>query len=66
MLTVTSLENLSGGLLYLEALQAGIVLASVLSKIKGNPITFEDLLFSSSYNGNYLEHIVGDRSEPQV
>lgn len=64
---MTSLEDLSGGLLYLEALQAGIVLASVLSKIKeGNPITFEDLLFSSSHNGNYSEHIVGDRSEPQI
>lgn len=32
--TVTSLEDLAGGLLYLEALQDGIVLASVLSKIK--------------------------------
>jgi len=38
VLTVTSLEDLAGGLLYLEASHDGIVLVSVVSKIKGNPI----------------------------
>lgn len=56
VLTVTSLEDLAGGLLYLEALQDGIVLASVLSKIKGKSHRFSIVA---------VFHLWGDRSEPE-